>query len=203
MQSESKFSVASLARRHRNSMICVLNQDIVPNCLLRSLIFIINLVHSKISIDHHHRCRSIEFTLNQPTLVKIMQITQILNRHTALFIACTNLDASMRNLRRRAKIHNQITLNLVMLVNELVPLLQYMIHRLVNHVASQHLLNETIACTEDRPLHHLHRLWRLFDVMLEHCQCYIVLEWHSESIGILVQQVEKVVIPTKEYESFE
>lgn len=81
----------------------------------------------------------------QPVLVQLMQLLKVLKRHAALLRTSPLPDAFVRHLRRGAQIYDEVRLHVNGLFDELIPLLQRIVHALLQRAVSSHVLHEAIA----------------------------------------------------------
>lgn len=61
--------------------------------------------------------------VDEPILMAIVQVFQVFKRNAAFFVSGTLLDSFVSHFRARSQINDEVTINFVMLVDELVPFL--------------------------------------------------------------------------------
>lgn len=92
--------------------------------MLRANVLFSDILQSQICVKHQDLRWSVELPVDEPVLVKIMQIFQVFERNARFFVASSFLNPLVGDLWAGTQVHNQVTLDLVLFVDELVPLLQ-------------------------------------------------------------------------------
>lgn len=117
-------AIAALAGRCQNALIGVLDHDRLQNAKLRADILFGDILQVQVGVEHQHLPGSVELPVNQPVLMKIVEVLQVFERNARFLIASSFLNPIVGDLRAGAQVDNQVALNLVLFVDELVPFLK-------------------------------------------------------------------------------
>ena len=134
-----------------------------------------------VSIYDKNRCRDRVLLMHQPVLVKVVQLLEVIERHSSLLAPVALLHPLQRLLWRRPQVDDQVDADVEPALpgGKVVPLVQHLELASLHHAALVHVLDEAVAGAVDRPLHQLHRPARsTLKVVLKHRQLDIRLERH-------------------------
>lgn len=104
----SRLILAVLAlhrRRHQQLLVGVLDQHRPQDAALRARVLGADLVQTEVGVQHQDRRRPQPVAVDQPVLVQLVQLAQIVERHAVLLGAGARLHARVHSLGRGAQVH--------------------------------------------------------------------------------------------------
>jgi len=159
-------------------------------------VHILHLMQILVSINNKNRSRQIILATEKPVFMMLMQLNQIFQRNLVLFTPSSLVDPLQSFLRSGLEVYDEVNIQVEVtsrIGQELEPLIQNLVLAAQDLAGGEHVLNKAVSSTEDASLHQLDRLVRLVNMIVQHRQLNIRLEWHRPSLRVFIHELEQIV----------